>query len=105
MAFFIGLIAANGLGDLGNPLSFNVEHFPPLLGQHVAGLVLNHTVQVQPGDAFTDAGLPHTQRDIALNSLPEISLQSRKANVFLHLSFMLLDDVQNHQVMLIHEGK
>jgi len=25
--------------------------------------------------------------------------------VFLHLSFMLLDDVQNHQVMLIHEGK
>ena len=50
------------------------------LGQGVAILVLNQTIEVQVGDALADAGFPNMEICVLLNALPEVALKNSKAN-------------------------
>jgi hypothetical protein len=72
-----------------------------LFRQGVPIFVLNESIQVKIGDALADARLSNMQVGVLFDSLPKITLQYRKANVALVFDFMLLDDVQNHVVILV----
>ena len=88
---------------LSETLHLHVQSLSALLGEHVPVLVLNHTVEVKARDAFSNSRLPNTQCDISFDSLPEISFQCGQPNQFVHFLFVLLNDIENHQVVLIHE--
>ena len=75
--------------------------FAPLLGQGVAVFVLNQTVEVEVCDALTDARFAYVQVGVFFNALPEVPLQHGKSNVTLVLDFVLVDDVENHVVVLV----
>ena len=92
------------------PLSFGGRLFFPrgkgellaaFLGQGVAILVLNQAIEVQVGDALSDAGFPDVEICVLLNALPEVALKNSKADVTLVLDFVLMNDVENHVVVLV----
>ena len=90
------------LGHVHKAVSFDIKSFSALFGEHVSTLVLNETIEVQAGDAFSDSGLSHAQGYIAFNALPEVSLKCGQTNVFLLFALVLLNDIENHKVVLVH---
>ena len=48
-------------GQLCDALALEVQCFTTFLGQHVAALILNHTIEIQAGDALSNARLTHAQ--------------------------------------------
>ena len=75
--------------------------FAAFFGKGVAVFVLNQTVEVQVGDALSNACFADMEVGVLLNALPEIPLENSKANVTLVLDFVLMDDVENHVVVLV----
>ena len=69
--------------------------------QGVSVFVLNEAIQVKVGDALSNARLADMQVGVLFDSFPKITFQDREANVALILDFVLLDDVQNHVVVLV----
>ncbi len=91
-----------GLGHMHQIVGFDIQGFSALFGEHVSALVLNETIEVQAGDAFSDSGLSHAQGYIAFNALPEVSFKCGQTNVFLLFALVLLNDIENHKVVLVH---
>ena len=77
------------------------ELFASFFRQGVSILVLDEAVQVEVRDALSDARLPDVEVGILLNSLPKVALQHGKADVALVLDFVLLNDVENHVIVLV----
>ena len=77
------------------------ELFAAFLGQGIAILVLNQAIEVQVGDALSDAGIPDVKICVLLNALPEVALKNSKADVTLVLDFVLMNDVENHVIVLV----
>ena len=57
--------------------------FAAFLGQGIAIFVLNQTIEVQVGDAFSNACLPHVEVGVFLDALPEVALKNSEADVTL----------------------
>ena len=93
---------AESSSHVNQALGFLAQGFTALLGQHVAIFVLDQSIQVKTGDALSNASLSNTQGHVPFNPLPEIPLEHGEANVLLLLSFVLLNDVENHEVVLVH---
>ena len=83
-------------------VGFDIEGFSALFGEHVSTLVLDEAIEVQAGDAFSDSGLSNAQCHITFNPLPEVSLKCGQTNVFLLFALVLLNDIENHKVVLVH---
>ena len=83
-------------------VALHIEGFTAFLGEHVSTLVLNQTIEVEAGNAFSNSGLAHTQSHIPFNALPEVALQGGQSNVFLLFTLVLLNDIENHKVVLVH---
>ena len=69
------------------------ELFAAFFGQGVAVFVLDQPIEVEVGDALTDAGFAHMQVSVFFDALPKVALQHRKPNVTLVLDFVLLNDL------------
>tara|TARA_B110000003_G_scaffold45624_1_gene43498 strand:+ start:11030 stop:11422 length:393 start_codon:yes stop_codon:yes gene_type:complete len=101
VAFFMGKrLVESACGHFLLPRSVR-QLLASFFRQGVPIFVLNESIQVKIGDALADARLSNMQVGVLFDSLPKITLQNRKANVALVLDFMLLDDVQNHVVILV----
>lgn len=88
---------------MGQPFTLHAEGFTAFLGEHVAVLVLDHTIEVKPCDPLSNSGLAHTQGDVTFDAFPEVAFKRGQSDVLLHLLLVLLNDIENHQVVLIHE--
>ncbi len=83
-------------------LGFHIQGFSSLFGQHVSVFILDQPVEVKAGDSLADSRLTYTERHVSLDSLPKVPFKRRESNVFLLFSLVLLNDVQNHEVVLVH---
>lgn len=81
------------LGELRQTLRRYAQCLSSLLGQHVAVLVLNHAIEVQPGDPLSDARLAYAQGHISFDTLPKIAFQGGQSDMLLHFFLVLLYDV------------
>ena len=75
--------------------------FPALLRQCVAVLVLDESIKVEVRDALADASFANVQIGVLFNARPKVALQNGKTNVALVLDFVLVNDVENHVVVLV----
>lgn len=67
--------------------------FPSLFREGVTILILQHAIQIQIGDAFTNSCLAYAQVCVRFDALPKVSFQNCEANVGLLLLFVCVDDV------------
>ena len=72
-----------------------------LFGQRVAIFVLDESVEVQVGDALTNAGFAHMQVGVFFNALPKVALQHGQTDVTLILNLVHVNDVENHVVVFV----
>ena len=89
-------------GDVRKSLSLHAQGLSAFLRQHVSIFVLNQSVEVQTRDALTNTGLTYAQGHITFNALPEVAFERSETNVLLLFALVLLDDVQDHEVVLVH---
>jgi len=69
--------------------------------QSISIPILQHAIQVEVGDSFSDSRLAYTQFFVRLDSLPEVSFQHGQANVVVLLFFLSGYNIQNHVVILV----
>ena len=82
------------------PRSVN-ELLPAFLGQSVSILVLNQPIEVEVGDALSNAGFADVEVGIFFNSLPKIAFENSEPDVTLILDFVLVNDVEDHVIILV----
>ena len=102
--FSLAVFSVTGSLSFGGRLLFprgKGKLLAAFLGQGVAILVLNQTIEVQVGDALSNAGFADVEICILLNALPEVALKNSKADVTLVLDFVLMNDVENHVIVLV----
>lgn len=81
------------------------EHLFAFAREAVTVFVLNEVVDVQLRYAFADAGLPNVERFVVFDAFPEGVFEFAEAHVAAKLLFVVLDDIQDHIVVLIHRAE
>ena len=90
---------------LGNFLLFpwcKSKLLASFLRQGVAVLVLNHSIEVQIGNALTNSSLANAEVGVGFNALPKIAFENGQSDVGLLLLLVCMDNVQNHKIVFIH---
>ena len=77
------------------------ELLTTFLGQCVTILVLNQSVEVEVGDALSNAGFANVEVGIFFNALPKIAFENSEPDVTLILDFVLVNDVEDHVIILV----
>ena len=81
------------------------EHLFAFAREAVTVFVLNKVVDIQLCDAFANAGLPNVERFVVFDAFPEGVFEFAEAHVAAKLPFVVLDDIQDHIVVLIHRAE
>lgn len=71
------------------------------LGQCVTILVLNQSIEVKVGDSLSNAGFANVEVGILFNALPKIAFENCEPDVTLILDFVLVNDVEDHVIILV----
>ena len=77
------------------------ELLTTFLGQCVTVLVLNQSIEVEVGDALSNACFAYMEVGVLFNSLPKIAFENSEPDVTLILDFVLVNDVEDHVVILV----
>jgi hypothetical protein len=77
------------------------ELLTTFLGQCVTILVLNQSIEVEVGDALSNACFAYMEVGILFNSLPKIAFENSEPDVTLILDFVLVNDVEDHVIILV----